>query len=90
MSSVTEAMASAALPPSGADPLLHCLALASHLLGLPVHVSALRVGFAVDDNGHVPAASMPDLARQHGLMAAWSRTKPSGVPGYVLPVIVPL
>ncbi|WP_158235689.1 type I secretion system permease/ATPase [Limnohabitans sp. G3-2] len=79
--------ASAAL---GADPLLHCLALASHLLGLPVHVSALRVGFAVDDNGHVPAAALPDLARVHGLMAAWSRVKPSAVPGYVLPVIVPL
>jgi ATP-binding cassette, subfamily C, bacterial LapB len=74
----------------GADPLLHCLALASHLLGLPVHVSALRVGFAVDDNGHVPAAALPDLARVHGLLAAWSRVKPSAVPGYVLPVIVPL
>lgn len=76
--------------PAGADPLLGCVALASHLLGLPVHVSALRVGFAVDDNGHVPAASMPDLARRHGLMAAWSRTKPSAIPGYVLPVVVPL
>ena len=57
---------------AGADPLLHCLALTSHLLGLPVHVSALRAGFAVDDQGHVPAASMPDMARQHGLLAARS------------------
>ncbi len=89
MSSTPQETLAASSPP-GADPLLHCLALASHLLGLPVHVSALRVGFAVDDNGHVPAASMPDLARQHGLMAAWSRSKPSMVPGYVLPVIVPL
>ncbi len=80
----------AASAPLGADPLLHCLALASHLLGLPVHVSALRVGFAVDENGHVPAAALPDLARVHGLLAAWSRVKPSAVPGYVLPVIVPL
>lgn len=76
--------------PVGADPLLHCLALASNLLGSPVHVAALRVGFAVDNHGHVPAASMPDMARQHGLMAAWSRVKPSTVPSYVLPVIVPL
>ncbi len=80
----------AASAPLGADPLLHCLALASHLLGLPVHVSALRVGLAVDEYGHVPAAALPDLARVHGLLAAWSRVKPSAVPGYVLPVIVPL
>ncbi|WP_416547873.1 type I secretion system permease/ATPase [Limnohabitans sp. DCL3] len=80
----------AASAPMGADPLLHCLALVSHLLGLPVHVSALRVGFAVDDNGHVPPAALPDLAKVHGLMAAWSRTRPSALPGYVLPVIVPL
>lgn len=87
----TTVSGSASLPSQpGADPLLHCLALASHLLGLPTHVSALRVGFAVDDNGHVPAAALPDLARLHGLMAAWSRNKPSAVPGYVLPVIVPL
>ncbi len=91
MNAIPEAgLKSAPSTQGGSDPLLHCLALASHLLGLPVHVSALRVGFAVDDNGHVPAASMPDLARQHGLLAAWSRTKPSAVPGYVLPVIVPL
>jgi len=87
----TTVTGSASLPAQpGADPLLHCLALTSHLLGLPTHVSALRVGFAVDDNGHVPAAALPDLARLHGLMAAWSRNKPSAVPGYVLPVIVPL
>ncbi len=88
--SATPQQTLAASIPMGADPLLHCLALASHLLGLPVHVSALRVGFAVDDNGHVPAAALPDLARVHGLLAAWSRVKPSAVPGYVLPVIVPL
>jgi ATP-binding cassette subfamily C protein LapB len=73
-----------------ADPLLHCLALASHLLGQPVHVAALRAGFAVDDKGHVPAASLPDMARQHGLLAAWSRTRPGAVPSYALPAIVPL
>lgn len=73
-----------------ADPLVHCLALASHLLGQPVHVAALRAGFAVDDHGHVPPASLPDMARQHGLLAAWSRSKPGAVPSYALPVIVPL
>ena len=72
------------------DPLLHCLALVSHLLSKPVHLSALRAGFAVDDKGHVPAASMPDVARQHGMLAIWSRTLPGAVPSYVLPVIVPL
>lgn len=76
--------------PAGADPLLHCLALVSHLLGQPVHVAALRAGFPVDDHGHVPPSSLPDMARQHGLMAAWSRIKPSAVPSYALPVIVPL
>ncbi len=72
------------------DPLLHCLALTSHLLGKPAHLAALKAGFAVDDKGHVPAASLPDMARQHGMMAIWSRTRPSAVPSYVLPVIVPL
>ena len=72
------------------DPLLHCLALATHLLGRPVHVAALRAGFAVDNNGHIPAESLPDMARQQGLMAAWSRTRPSSVPSYALPVVVPL
>lgn len=72
------------------DPLLHCLALTTHLLGKPAHLSALRAGFAVDDKGHVPAASMPDVARQHGMMAIWSRTRPGAVPSYVLPVIVPI
>ncbi len=72
------------------DPLVHCLSLASHLLGRPAHVAALRAGFAVDHNGFVPAESMPDMARQQGLLAAWSRTPPSAVPSYALPVIVPL
>ena len=49
----------AALSPPGADPLLHCLALASHLLGLPVHVSALRVGFAVAGWGGAGSSGSP-------------------------------
>lgn len=72
------------------DPLLQCLALISQVLGKPVHLSALRAGFAVDAQGLVPAASLPDMARQHGMAAIWSRTRPAAVPGYVLPVIIPL
>lgn len=53
-------------------------------------VASLRAGFALDAQGLVPAASYPDLARKQGLAAAWSRTRPSAVPTYVLPVLVPL
>ena len=72
------------------DPLLRCLALLAHRLGKPVHLTALRAGFAVDDRGRVPAACFPDIAQRHGLMAVWSRVRPSAVPGYMLPVILPL
>lgn len=72
------------------DPLLRCLALLVDRLGKPVHLTALRTGFAVDEYGRVPAASFPDLARRHGLKALWTRVRPSSVPGYMLPVILPL
>lgn len=72
------------------DPLLICLALAAKILGKPVHVPVLRTGFALDDEGRIPMGSYPDLAHQHGLLAAWSRSKLKAIPSYVLPVLVPL
>ncbi len=60
------------------------------LLGHPVHQQVLRSGFALDARGRVPLAAYPDMAHQHGLMAAWSRTKVSAIPTYVLPVLMPL
>ncbi len=79
-----------AAPTAKADPLLICLALAAKLLGKPVHVPVLRAGFALDDEGRIPLGTYPDLAHQHGLLAAWSRTKLKAIPSYVLPVLVPL
>jgi len=71
------------------DPLLVCLALVANLLDRKVHLPALRAGFAVDSTGRIPVAAFPDLARQHGMIAAWSRTRPTAIPSYVLPAIVP-
>lgn len=70
--------------------MLIALALLAKLLGLPLHVPALRAGFAVDDQGRIPLASYPDLANKHGLIAAWSRTQLKAIPNYALPVLVPL
>jgi len=72
------------------DPLLVCLAMMAKILGHPVHQQVLRSGFALDARGRVPLAAYPDMAHQHGLMAAWSRTKLSAIPAYVLPVLMPL
>ena len=66
------------------------MAMLTELLGKPVHLQALRSGLAVDDEGHVPQASYPSMAQEHGLVAAWSRTPVSKIPSYVLPVLVPL
>ncbi len=77
-------------PETLADPLLVCLAMMAKLLGHPVHQQVLRSGFALDARGRVPLAAYPDMAHQHGLMAAWSRTKVSAIPTYVLPVLMPL
>ncbi len=71
------------------DPLLVCLALIATLIDRPVHISALRTGFAVDDNGRIPIDAFPDVARQHGMIAAWTRNRPTALPNYVLPVIAP-
>lgn len=78
-----------ALPTLG-DPLLVCMAMAARMLGHPVHQQVLRAGFALDSKGRVPLAAYPDMAHQHGLMAAWSRTRLSQIPGYVMPVLLPL
>ncbi len=72
------------------DTLLVCLAMVAKALGHPVHMQVLRSGFALDAKGRVPLASYPDMAHRHGLMAAWSRTKVSDIPAYVLPVLMPL
>ena len=72
------------------DALLVCLALLAKYLGHPVHVPALRQGFALDAQGRIPLEAYPDLAYQQGLMAGWSRKQLAAVPSYVLPVLVSL
>lgn len=72
------------------DPLLVCLALTARLIDREVHLSTLRSGFAVDEQGRIPHSAYPDLARLHGMVAVWSRTRLQQLPNYVLPVIVPL
>ena len=76
--------------PTERDPLLVCLALAAKRIDREVHLSALRAGFAVDDEGRIPWSAYPDLAHLHGMIALWSRTTLAALPPYVLPVIVPL
>jgi ABC-type bacteriocin/lantibiotic exporter with double-glycine peptidase domain len=71
------------------DPLLSCLALAAALLECPVHLPALRAGFATDEHGRVLAASYPDLAHRHGLVATWSHTPIDQLPSFSLPVLAP-
>jgi ATP-binding cassette subfamily C protein LapB len=72
------------------DALLVCLALVAKQLGHPVHVPAMRQGFALDDAGRIPLEAYPDLAHQHGLMAGWSRKRLVDIPSYVMPVLVSL
>lgn len=72
------------------DPLLTCLALIAQVLQRPVHLPSLSVGFATDNDGRVPLEAYPDLAAKHGLVARWSKFDVGTIPGYVLPVIVPL
>jgi ATP-binding cassette subfamily C protein LapB len=71
------------------DPLLVCLALTAKRIDREVHLSALRAGFALDEEGRIPMNAYPDLARLHGMIAVWSRTELHQLPSYVLPVIVP-
>jgi ATP-binding cassette subfamily C protein LapB len=72
------------------DTLLVCLAMVAKHLGHPVHVPAMRQGFALDDQGRIPPEAYPDLAQQHGLIAGWSRKPLADIPSYVLPVVVSL
>lgn len=72
------------------DALLVCLALVAKQLGHPVHVPAMRQGFALDDAGRIPYGAYPDLAQQHGLRAGWSRNKLAEIPNYAMPVLVAL
>ena len=72
------------------DPLLVCLALTAKRIDREVHLSALRAGFAVDEEGRIPTSAYPDLARLHGMIAVWSRTALRQLPAFALPVIVPL
>lgn len=72
------------------DALLVCLALVAKQLGHPLHVPAMRQGFALDDAGRIPLEAYPDLAHQHGLMAGWSRKRLADIPSYVMPVLVQL
>ena len=72
------------------DPLLMGMAMMAKLLGHPVHMQVLRLGFVLDEKGHIPLAAYPDMAHQHGLMAAWSRMPLARIPAHVLPVLVPL
>jgi ATP-binding cassette subfamily C protein LapB len=71
------------------DALIVCIALITNLLGQPIHLAALKSGFALDDDGRIPFASVPDVMRRHHMLAAWSKNKPSAVPNYALPVVVP-
>ena len=73
-----------------ADALLVCLALVAKQLGHPLHVPAMRQGFALDDAGRIPLEAYPDLAHQHGLMAGWASRKLADIPSYVMPVLVSL
>jgi ATP-binding cassette, subfamily C, bacterial LapB len=72
------------------DTMLVCLAMVAKHLGHPVHVPAMRQGFALDDQGRIPPEAYPDLAQQHGLIAGWSRKPLADIPSYVLPVVVSL
>ena len=73
-----------------ADPMLVCFAMLSKLIDRPAHLAALRTGFSLDDAGRIPAEVYPDVARMHGMLATWTRYELSEIPGYVMPVIIPL
>ena len=56
-------MPSASVTPHERDPLLVCLALTAKRIDREVHLSALRAGFALDEEGRIPMNAYPDLAR---------------------------
>jgi ATP-binding cassette subfamily C protein LapB len=72
------------------DGVLQCLVTLAHEFDLPVNRVSMAQGFATDDDGRVNVDAYPDLARKHGMIAAWSQAKASSLPSYVLPVVVPL
>jgi len=72
------------------DALLTCMAMLANQLGQPLHVPAMRQGFALDEQGRIPREAYPDLAHQHGLVAGWTRKTLANIPSYVMPVLVPL
>ena len=82
--------------PSGADttvqsdPLLVCMAIMTQLLDSSVAMSALKSGFALDAQGHIPHASVPEVADRHGFIAAWTKRRATSFPNYALPLIAPL
>ena len=71
------------------DPLLAAFSLLASRLERSVPVSALRSGFATDAQGRLAPADVPEMARRHGLAAAWTRTPPGQLPAYVMPCVVP-
>lgn len=71
------------------DALLTCIALVTNLFGQPIHLAALRSGFAVDEEGRIPMDTLPDVLRRHHMLAAWTRHQPSKMPNYAMPVVVP-
>ena len=72
------------------DGVLQCLVTLAHEFDLPVNRVSMAQGFATDDDGRVNVDAYPDLARKHGMIAAWSQAKASSLPSYVLPAVVPL
>ena len=89
MPTLSAAAAPAGREPLPADPLLGCLVLVAAVLERPLDVSVLTAGFALDAQGRLPPAALPDLARRHGLAASWAKGRPSQLPGYLLPAVVP-
>jgi len=66
------------------------MALMTQLLENPVPMSALKSGFALDSQGHIPRAAVPEVANRHGFIASWVKKKATQFPNYSLPVIAPL
>lgn len=86
----TTAHAATADTPTVHDGVLQCLVTLAHEFDLPVNRVSVAQGFAVDNDGRVNIDAYPDLARKHGMIAAWSQARASILPSYVLPVIIPL
>ena len=61
-----KALAPHRVAPPERDPLLVCLALTAKRIDREVHLSTLRAGFAVDDEGRIAGSAYPDRARLHG------------------------